>query len=96
MIANTLTLDIENGESGEQVSPLERIDIIEYIFSTFAVLVMLSVIFAQLQIKPNRHSQFLYPENKASKFYTKIDFRLYILFFFINKKKYINATTLQL
>lgn len=46
MIANTLTLDIENGESGEQVSPLERIDIIEYIFSTFAVLVMLSVIFA--------------------------------------------------
>ena len=46
MIANTLTLAIENGENSEQVSPVEGIVIDGLMFSTFAVLVMLSVIFA--------------------------------------------------
>ena len=71
MIAGMLPMAIGHGESGEQVSPLGRAVIGGLIFSTFAVLVILPVIFAWLQNKASTQSVSLDPEDKASKFYIK-------------------------
>ncbi|MXN90627.1 MMPL family transporter [Flavobacterium sp. Sd200] len=70
MIAGMLPMAIGHGESGEQVSPLGRAVIGGLLFSTFAVLVILPVIFAWAQNKATTQSVSLDPEDKESKYYT--------------------------
>jgi multidrug efflux pump subunit AcrB len=69
MIAGMLPMAIGHGESGEQVSPLGRAVIGGLLFSTFAVLVILPVIFAWAQGKATTQSVSLDPEDKESKHY---------------------------
>ena len=69
MIAGMLPMAIGHGESGEQVSPLGRAVIGGLLFSTFAVLVILPVIFAWAQRKATTQSVSLDPEDKESKHY---------------------------
>lgn len=69
MIAGMLPMAIGHGESGEQVSPLGRAVIGGLLFSTFAVLVILPVIFAWAQNKATTQSVSLDPEDKESKHY---------------------------
>lgn len=69
MIAGMLPMAIGHGESGEQVSPLGRAVIGGLVFSTFAVLIILPLIFAWAQNKATTQSVSLDPEDKESKFY---------------------------
>lgn len=69
MIAGMLPMAIGHGESGQQVSPLGRAVIGGLLFSTFAVLVILPLIFAWAQGKATTQSVSLDPEDEESKFY---------------------------
>lgn len=69
MIAGMLPMAIGHGESGEQVSPLGRAVIGGLVFSTFAVLIILPLIFAWAQGKATTQSVSLDPEDEESKFY---------------------------
>lgn len=69
MIAGMLPMAIGHGEAGEQVSPLGRAVIGGLLFSTFAVLIILPLIFAWAQGKASTQSVSLDPEDKESKFY---------------------------
>lgn len=69
MIAGMLPMAIGHGEAGEQTSPLGRAVIGGLLFSTFAVLVILPLIFAWAQGKATTQSVSLDPEDPESKFY---------------------------
>jgi len=69
MIAGMLPMAIGHGEAGEQVAPLGRAVIGGLLFSTFAVLVILPLIFSWILNKKNILSPSLDPEDKESKFY---------------------------
>jgi multidrug efflux pump subunit AcrB len=69
MIAGMLPMAIGEGEGGDQVSPLGRAVIGGLIGSTFAVLIVLPLVFSWVQGKTSTQSVSLDPEDKASKFY---------------------------
>ncbi len=69
MIAGMLPMAIGHGEGGGQVSPLGRAVIGGLLFSTFAVLVILPMIFAWVQGNATTQSVSLDPEDKDSPFY---------------------------
>lgn len=69
MIAGMLPMAIGHGEGGDQVSPLGRAVIGGLLFSTFAVLVILPMIFAWVQGNATTQSVSLDPEDEESKFY---------------------------
>ncbi|RYZ45362.1 MAG: efflux RND transporter permease subunit, partial [Sphingobacteriales bacterium] len=69
MIAGMLPMAIGHGEGGDQVSPLGRAVIGGLLFSTFAVLVILPMIFAWVQGNASTQSVSLDPEDEQSKFY---------------------------
>ncbi len=69
MIAGMLPMAIGHGESGEQTAPLGRAVIGGLLFSTFAVLVILPVIFSWVQGKTSNVSVSLDPDDQQSKFY---------------------------
>lgn len=69
MIAGMLPMAIGHGESGEQVAPLGRAVIGGLIFSTFAVLVILPILFAWIQGSTTTQSVSLDPDDVGSKFY---------------------------
>lgn len=69
MIAGMLPMAIGHGEAGEQVSPLGRAVIGGLLFSTFAVLIILPLIFAWAQGNATTQSVSLDPEDEESKFY---------------------------
>ncbi len=69
MIAGMLPMAIGHGESGEQTAPLGRAVIGGLICSTFAVLVILPILFAWLQSKTSTQSVSLDPDDSESKFY---------------------------
>lgn len=69
MIAGMLPMAIGHGEGGEQVAPLGRAVIGGLIFSTFAVLIVLPLIFAWAQGKTTTQSVSLDPEDPESKHY---------------------------
>ncbi|WP_373548123.1 efflux RND transporter permease subunit [Haliscomenobacter sp.] len=69
MIAGMLPMAIGHGESGEQVAPLGRAVIGGLLFSTFAVLVILPLIFAWVQGKTTTQSVSLDPDDAESKFF---------------------------
>jgi multidrug efflux pump subunit AcrB len=71
MVAGMLPMAIGHGEGGGQVSPLGRAVIGGLIASTFAVLVILPLVFAWVQGKVGTQSISLDPEDEASKFYIK-------------------------
>jgi multidrug efflux pump subunit AcrB len=72
MIAGMLPMAIGHGESGEQVAPLGRAVIGGLLFSTFAVLVILPIIFAWIQGNTSTQSVSLDPDDKESKFYEEL------------------------
>ncbi|MCW3086275.1 MAG: acriflavin resistance protein [Bacteroidetes bacterium] len=69
MIAGMLPMAIGEGEGGDQVSPLGRAVIGGLLFSTFAVLVILPLIFAWVQGKTSTQSLSLDPTDLESKHY---------------------------
>lgn len=69
MIAGMLPMAIGHGEAGEQVAPLGRAVIGGLVFSTFAVLVILPLIFAWVQQKSGTGSVSLDPEDSNSQFF---------------------------
>lgn len=69
MIAGMLPMAIGHGEGGDQVSPLGRAVIGGLLFSTFAVLVILPMIFAWVMDNTSTASVSLDPEDEHSKFY---------------------------
>lgn len=69
MIAGMLPMAIGHGEGGDQVSPLGRAVIGGLIASTFAVLIILPLVFAWVQGKTSIQSISLDPEDKESKHY---------------------------
>jgi multidrug efflux pump subunit AcrB len=66
MVAGMLPMAIGHGEGGDQVSPLGRAVIGGLIFSTFAVLIILPLLFAWVQGKATTQSVSLDPEDKES------------------------------
>jgi multidrug efflux pump subunit AcrB len=71
MVAGMLPMAIGHGEGGDQVSPLGRAVIGGLIASTFAVLIILPLVFAWVQGKVSTASISLDPEDKESKHYIK-------------------------
>jgi multidrug efflux pump subunit AcrB len=69
MIAGMLPMAIGHGEGGDQVSPLGRAVIGGLIGSTFAVLIVLPLVFSWVQGKTSNESVSLDPEDKESRFY---------------------------
>jgi multidrug efflux pump subunit AcrB len=69
MIAGMLPMAIGHGEGGDQVSPLGRAVIGGLLFSTFAVLIILPLIFAWVQAKTPIQSPSLDPTDTESKHY---------------------------
>ena len=69
MIAGMLPMAIGHGEGGDQVSPLGRAVIGGLLFSTFAVLIILPLIFAWIQGKTTTQSVSLDPTDQQSKHY---------------------------
>jgi multidrug efflux pump subunit AcrB len=69
MVAGMLPMAIGHGEGGDQVSPLGRAVIGGLIASTFAVLLILPLVFAWVQGKTTTQSISLDPEDKESKHY---------------------------
>jgi multidrug efflux pump subunit AcrB len=72
MITGMLPMAIGHGEGGDQVSPLGRAVIGGLLFSTFAVLIILPLIFTWVQGKTTMQSVSLDPEDKESKHYIDI------------------------
>jgi len=66
MVAGMLPMAIGHGEGGDQVSPLGRAVIGGLIASTFAVLIILPLVFAWLQGKVGTDSPSLDPEDEES------------------------------
>jgi len=73
MIAGMLPMAIGHGEGGDQVSPLGRAVIGGLLFSTFAVLIILPLIFTWVQGKTTTQSVSLDPEDKESKYYVEVE-----------------------
>lgn len=71
MIAGMLPMAIGHGEGGDQVSPLGRAVIGGLFASTFAVLVLLPLVFAWVQGKSAIHSPSLDPEDENSIHFVK-------------------------
>jgi multidrug efflux pump subunit AcrB len=71
MVAGMLPMAIGHGEGGDQVSPLGRAVIGGLIASTFAVLIILPLVFAWVQGKETTESISLDPEDEKSKHYIK-------------------------
>lgn len=71
MVAGMLPMAIGHGEGGDQVSPLGRAVIGGLIASTFAVLVILPLVFAWVQGKTGTQSISLDPEDEESTHYIK-------------------------
>jgi multidrug efflux pump subunit AcrB len=71
MVAGMLPMAIGHGEGGDQVSPLGRAVIGGLVASTFAVLVILPLVFAWVQGKVSTQSISLDPEDEESKHYIK-------------------------
>ncbi len=69
MIAGMLPMAIGHGEGGDQVSPLGRAVIGGLIGSTFAVLIILPLVFAWVQGETSTQSVSLDPEDSESLFY---------------------------
>lgn len=69
MVMGMLPMAIGHGEGGDQVSPLGRAVIGGLLASSFAVLVILPLIFAWVQNKTTTQSVSLDPHDKESKFY---------------------------
>lgn len=69
MVAGMIPMAIGHGEGGDQVSPLGRAVIGGLVASTFAVLLILPLVFAWVQKKVSITSVSLDPENKESKHY---------------------------
>lgn len=69
MVVGMLPMAIGHGESGEQVAPLGRAVIGGLIFSTFAVLVILPLIFSWIQNKTSTQSVSLHPDDEKSKYF---------------------------
>lgn len=69
MAAGMLPMAIGFGEGGDQVSPLGRAVIGGLIASTFAVLVLLPLVFAWIQNKTTVQSPSLDPEDENSTLY---------------------------
>jgi multidrug efflux pump subunit AcrB len=69
MIAGMLPMAIGEGEGGDQVSPLGRAVIGGLIGSTFAVLIVLPLVFSWVQGKTTTQSVSLDPDDKKSRFY---------------------------
>jgi multidrug efflux pump subunit AcrB len=69
MIAGMLPMAIGEGEGGDQVSPLGRAVIGGLIGSTFAVLIILPLVFSWVQAKTSIQSVSLDPEDRESRFY---------------------------
>jgi len=69
MLAGMLPMAIGHGEGGEQVSPLGRAVIGGLVASTFAVLVILPLVFAWVQGKTSTKSVSLDPEDENSEHY---------------------------
>jgi multidrug efflux pump subunit AcrB len=67
MVMGMLPMAIGEGEGGDQVSPLGRAVIGGLIASTFAVLIILPLVFAWIQGKVNTDSVSLDPEDEESK-----------------------------
>ncbi|WP_316780536.1 efflux RND transporter permease subunit [Pedobacter antarcticus] len=72
MIAGMLPMAIGHGEGGDQVSPLGRAVIGGLIASTFAVLIILPLVFAWVQGKESTTSLSLDPEDEESLHYNPI------------------------
>jgi len=71
MVAGMLPMAIGHGEGGDQVSPLGRAVIGGLIASTFAVLVILPLVFAWVQGKTGTQSISLDPEDEESTHYIR-------------------------
>ncbi|MBB5637855.1 multidrug efflux pump subunit AcrB [Pedobacter cryoconitis] len=71
MVAGMLPMAIGHGEGGDQVSPLGRAVIGGLIASTFAVLIILPMVFAWVQGKVSTQSLSLDPEDEESAHYIK-------------------------
>jgi multidrug efflux pump subunit AcrB len=71
MVAGMLPMAIGHGEGGDQVSPLGRAVIGGLVASTFAVLIILPLVFAWVQGKVSTDSISLDPEDKESVHYIK-------------------------
>ena len=71
MIAGMLPMAIGHGEGGDQVAPLGRAVIGGLLFSTFAVLIILPLLFTWVQGKTTTQSVSLDPEDHESKFYVE-------------------------
>jgi multidrug efflux pump subunit AcrB len=69
MIMGMLPMAIGHGEGGDQVSPLGRAVIGGLLFSTFAVLTILPLVFAWMQDKTTTQSLSLDPTDEQSQFY---------------------------
>ncbi|MBL0744013.1 efflux RND transporter permease subunit [Chryseolinea lacunae] len=69
MVVGMLPMAIGHGEGGDQVAPLARAVIGGLLASTFAVVVILPLVFAWVQEKTTTVSVSLDPEDKDSKFY---------------------------
>ena len=71
MVMGMLPMAIGHGEGGDQVSPLGRAVIGGLIFSTFAVLIILPLVFAWIQGKVTTDSLSLDPEDPESRHFIK-------------------------
>ena len=71
MITGMMPMAIGHGEGGEQAAPLARAVIGGLFFSTFAVIIMLPLVFAWVQERTGTVSVSLDPEDKESKFYVE-------------------------
>lgn len=71
MVAGMLPMAIGHGEGGDQVSPLGRAVIGGLIASTFAVLIILPMVFAWVQGKVSTQSLSLDPEDEESVHFIK-------------------------
>ena len=69
MVVGMLPMAIGHGESGEHVAPLGRAVIGGLLFSTFAVLVILPLIYAWIQNRTSTQSVSLHPDDEHSKYF---------------------------
>ncbi|MEJ1238124.1 efflux RND transporter permease subunit [Chryseolinea sp. T2] len=71
MITGMMPMAIGHGEGGDQAAPLARAVIGGLFFSTFAVIILLPLVFAWVQEKTSTVSVSLDPEDKESKYYVE-------------------------
>lgn len=69
MITGMMPMAIGHGEGGDQAAPLARAVIGGLFFSTFAVVIMLPLVFAWVQEKTSTVSVSLDPEDRESRYY---------------------------